>query len=151
MTWRPSDGRRGGRVEDLRQQLLKSRPGFRKEWEETAPKRALAVALVRLRTEAGQSQTDVAKQAGWDKAFVSRLESAGGPLPDTLTLMRYAAACGRALGLVFADVAGDRVHVTDAVTLAAPAATHPFERLRGEDVALPVYTNFGAAEGESEG
>jgi hypothetical protein len=54
-------------------------------------------------------------------------------LPDTSTLVRYAFACERALGLVFASVEENRVHVIDALTLAAPASPeHPFERLRGD-------------------
>ncbi len=124
------------RLDDLREELLKTHPGFRKEWEASSARRSIGLALVRLRTEAGRSQTDVAKQAGWDKAFVSRLEAASGPLPDTATLTRYAAACGRALGLVFANVTDEHAHVIDAVTLAAPVEAHPFERLRGEDLVL---------------
>jgi transcriptional regulator with XRE-family HTH domain len=124
------------RLDDLREELLESRPSFRKEWETSSARRSIALALVRLRTEAGRSQTDVAKHAGWDKAFVSRLEAASGPLPDTATLTRYAAACGRALGLVFANVTDEHAHVIDAVTLSAPIEAHPFERLRGEDLVL---------------
>jgi transcriptional regulator with XRE-family HTH domain len=137
----PSNGRKPRRavvqrLDDLRKELLESRPSFRKEWEASSAKRSIALALVRLRTEAGRSQVDVAKQAGWDKAFVSRLEAASGPLPDTATLTRYAAACGRALGLVFAKITDEHAHVVDAVTLAAPVGAHPFERLRGEDLVL---------------
>ncbi|MGH8217084.1 MAG: helix-turn-helix domain-containing protein [Steroidobacteraceae bacterium] len=124
-------------VAAFRERLLTERPGFREQWEATAAKRSIALALVHLRTEAGRSQADVAKIAGWDKAFVSRLESASGAVPDTATLTRYAAACERALGLVFAEVNGDTAHVIDAVTLVSPASTaHPFERLRGEDLAF---------------
>jgi len=121
--------------EDLRTQLRQD-PEFLRLWAESAPKRAVAIALVRMRKQEGLTQSDLAKKAHWDKAFVSRLEGALGPMPETATLVRYAAACNRALGLVFASVESDKAEVTDAVTLTAPAAAHPFERLRGEALAL---------------
>jgi transcriptional regulator with XRE-family HTH domain len=99
-------------------------------------KRAISTALVRLRKQAGFTQVQLAERAGWDKAFVSRLEGAAGASPDTATLSRYARACGQAVGLVFASIEPHHAHVIDAVTLAAPAAARPFESLRGEDLAL---------------
>jgi transcriptional regulator with XRE-family HTH domain len=125
-----------GLLTDLRDELLQSDPEFRRLWEGSAAKRAIAIALVRMRKQAGRSQSEIAERAGWDKAFVSRLEGAAGAIPDTSTLVRYVAACGQALGLVFASVESDRAHVIDAVTLSAPAAAHPFEQLRGGDLAL---------------
>jgi transcriptional regulator with XRE-family HTH domain len=130
-------------LDDLHEQMLQSDPEFRRLWEASAAKRAIAIALVRMRKQAGRTQSEVAERAKWDKAFVSRLEGAGGAVPDTLTLMRYAAACDRAVGLVFAFVEADQAHVIDAVTLAAPSAAHPFERLRGDNLALqdePIAT-----------
>jgi len=135
-----------GSLDDLRDELLQADPEFRRLWDESAPKRAIAIALVRMRKQAGFTQSELAARAGWDKAFVSRLEGAGGPVPDTSTLVRYAAACERAVGLVFASVEEDRAHVIDAVTLGAPAAAHPFERLRGDDLAL---SSESLAESES--
>lgn len=125
-------------LDALRKELLDSRPGFRRAWESSEPKRAIATALVRLRNQAGRTQTEVAEAAGWDKAFVSRLESAAGPVPDTATLARYAAACDSVVGLVFASVAvaADAAHVVEGVTLAAPAGMRPFEGLRDQD--LPI-------------
>jgi transcriptional regulator with XRE-family HTH domain len=99
-------------------------------------RRAISTALVRLRKQAGFTQVQLAERAGWDKAFVSRLEGAAGASPDTATLSRYARACGQAVGLVFASIEPHHAHVIDAVTLAAPAAARPFESLRGEDFAL---------------
>jgi transcriptional regulator with XRE-family HTH domain len=132
-----ASSRETGSLTDLRDELLNADPEFRSLWEGNAAKRAIAIALVRMRKQAGRSQSEIAERAGWDKAFVSRLESAAaGVNPDTKTLVRYAAACGKALGLVFASVEADRAHVIDAVTLAAPAAGHPFEQLRGGDLAL---------------
>ena len=121
---------------DLRDELLQTDPEFRRQWEASSAKRAIAIALVRMRSEAGRTQSEIAERAHWDKAFVSRLEGARGPVPDTATLMRYAAACGRAVGLVFASIGTNSAHVIDAVTLAAPLAARPFERLRGDDLVL---------------
>jgi transcriptional regulator with XRE-family HTH domain len=115
---------------------LRDDPEFRQLWDASAPKRALAIALVRMRKQAGLTQAALAQKAKWDKAFVSRLEGALGPIPETATLTRYAAACNRAVGIVFASVEDDLAHVIDAVTLGAPLAAHPFERLRGDNLVL---------------
>jgi len=133
--------------DDLQKQWLQDDPEYRRLWEASAPKRAIAIALVRMRKQAGLTQADVAQNAQWDKAFVSRLEGAGGAIPDTNTLARYAKACSRSVGLVFLDVEADQAQVIDAVTLATPvAAAHPFERLRGDALTLP---QLPAAEVES--
>jgi transcriptional regulator with XRE-family HTH domain len=125
-----------GSFDDLEREWLQD-PKYRRLWEASAPKRAIAIALVRMRKQAGLTQSDVAQRAKWDKAFVSRLEGAGGAVPDTNTLARYAEACGRSVGLVFLDVEANQAQVIDAVTLATPAATaHPFERLRGDALTL---------------
>ena len=79
----------------LRNEVLKSRPTFFQRWAAGAPKRNVALQLVRMRAEAGYSQADVAKRAGWDEQFVSRLEEFSGPIPDDAIVARYAAACGR--------------------------------------------------------
>jgi transcriptional regulator with XRE-family HTH domain len=131
-----ASSRQTGSLTDLRDELLQSDPEFRRLWEGTEAKRAIATSLVRLRKQAGRTQSEIAERAGWDKAFVSRLEGASGAMPDTLTLARYAAACGQALALVFAAVEKKHAHVIDVVTLAAPGAAHPFEQLRGGDLAL---------------
>lgn len=63
-------------------------------------------ALLKLRRRAGLTQQELAARAGWDPAFVSRLESfprdgAPGALPDLETLARYAKACSCELALIF--------------------------------------------------
>jgi len=137
-----------GSLTDLREELLESDPEFKQLWETSAPKRALAIALTRMRKQAGRTQSEIAQRTGWDKAFVSRLEGAGGPIPEMTTLRRYAEACGHAMGVVFASVEKDHAHITDAVTLAAPkAAAHSFERLRGDDLMLqdePAISTTGS-------
>jgi transcriptional regulator with XRE-family HTH domain len=138
--------RRAGSFDVLQERMLRDDPEYRRLWEATEPKRKIAIALVRMRKQAGRTQSDVAQRAGWDKAFVSRLEGASGAVPDTSTLARYAEACGRSVGLVFLEVEDDRAKVIDAVTLSAPAAEHPFERLRGDALALG---QLSVAEAES--
>ncbi len=123
-------------IAQLREQMLRSHQGFRKRWEATQPKRELAVALARMRAAAGLTQAQVAERAGWDKAFVSRLESATGPVPDVATLSRYAAACDMVAGIVFAALSPKQMHVVEAVTLQPSVTDHPFEGLRDSDLAI---------------
>jgi transcriptional regulator with XRE-family HTH domain len=135
MAERESASLQSGSLDDLRDELLQSDPEFRKLWDASAAKRAIAIALVRMRKHAGIKQSELAVRATWDKAFVSRLEGGMGPVPDTATLARYAAACEHAVGLVFASVGKGGTRITDAVTLSAPAGAHPFEELIGKGLA----------------
>ena len=136
MTEKPSASLQSDSLDDLREELLESDPEFRKLWDASAAKRAIAIALVRMRKEAKLTQSELAESANWDKAFVSRLERATGPTPDTTTLARYAKACKHAVGVVFASVDNGHTRITDAVTLSAPAAAQPFEELKGDELAL---------------
>lgn len=136
MAEKESASRTSGSLDDLREELLQSDPEFAKLWDASAAKRAIAIALVRMRKQAQLTQSGLAERANWDKAFVSRLEGAAGPIPDTATLARYAKACQHAVGVVFASVANGHTRITDAVTLSAPAAAHPFEELKGDELAL---------------
>jgi transcriptional regulator with XRE-family HTH domain len=120
---------------DVRKRIIESRPGVRKLWGESQAKRALALGLVRLRTRTGLSQAALAERAGWQKSYVSRLESAGDFYPDTDTIRRYVEACGGAVSVVFTDPDSVGVHVIDAVTL-TPAEAHPFEEFRDHDVVI---------------
>jgi transcriptional regulator with XRE-family HTH domain len=110
--------------------MLNDRPSFRARWEETKPKRDIAVSLARLRASAGLTQTKLAELTGWDKAFVSRLESAAGPVPDIATLSKYGEACGAAVGIVFATLEPTHLHVVGSVTLSSAGDYDPFEQLR---------------------
>lgn len=130
-TKRRAASRKTGSLDDLHNELLRSDPKFRKLWRTSATKRAVAIALVRMRKRAGYTQAGLAKRAGWDKAFVSRLEGAVGAVPNPATLMRYAGACGHALGVVFASVKPGHTQITDAVTLTAPTIAQPFQALKG--------------------
>lgn len=125
-------------ADDLREEILHTRADFREAWEASEPKRRIALALVRLRVHAGKSQTELAQQAGWDKAFVSRLESADGPVPDMQTVARYAQACDSLVGLVFTSgvAAAGAVQVLEGVTLGAGTDSQPFESLRDQELMM---------------
>jgi transcriptional regulator with XRE-family HTH domain len=66
-------------------------PGFRTEWGRTAIARAVALRLVRYRTDRGLSQRDLAKLLEMKQPQVARLES-GDVNPGLETLMRLAGA-----------------------------------------------------------
>jgi transcriptional regulator with XRE-family HTH domain len=74
--------------------MLAGDPELQREWERTAPERAVAAALVRIRRERGLSQGEVARAAAWDQAFVSRIESGRAGMPTLETIARYARICG---------------------------------------------------------
>lgn len=100
------------------------------------PSSERSLALVRMRKQARLTRAQIAERAGWDKPFVSRLESAAGEVPETATLARYAKACEHVVGVVFASVDNGHTRITDAVTLSAPSDAHPFEKLKGVDLPL---------------
>jgi transcriptional regulator with XRE-family HTH domain len=66
-------------------------PAFRSEWERTAVARAVALRLVRYRTEHSFSQRDLAKLLDMEQPQVARLER-GDVNPTLETLMRLAGA-----------------------------------------------------------
>jgi transcriptional regulator with XRE-family HTH domain len=66
-------------------------PGFRAEWGRTAIARAVALRLVRYRTERRLSQRDLAKLLEMKQPQVARLER-GDVNPGLETLMRLAGA-----------------------------------------------------------
>jgi transcriptional regulator with XRE-family HTH domain len=66
-------------------------PAFRREWERTAVARAVALRLVRYRTEHSFSQRDLAKLLDMEQPQVARLER-GDVNPTLETLMRLAGA-----------------------------------------------------------
>lgn len=116
----------------LHEALLEARPELKREWEASLPKRKMALALVRLRKHAGLTQAELAAKAGWDKGYVSRVESASGGVPDSATIMRYADACGGHAGVVFAIPDAGKLHIVDVVTLSGdPGRASALERLRG--------------------
>lgn len=71
-------------------------PEFRKEYESADAEFALIEALVRARTEAKLSQTELARKLGTTQSSIARLEG-GGVSPSIATLRRYAQATGKKL------------------------------------------------------
>ena len=126
--------------EDAQKEVFAKFPRVRKLWEQTAPRRKISLVLVGLRKQAGLSQKEVAARARWDKAFVSRLESATGGVPDAETVARYAAACGATAGVVI-GVQSDPTHmkIIDAITLQSALDENgagPFELLQAQNLKL---------------
>lgn len=76
-------------------------PEFRAQWERAALARAVAIAVVRYRTERGLSQRALAGLLGWKQPQVARLElGEHNPAIDTLLVL------SRKLGLRFAFAVG---------------------------------------------
>ena len=130
------------KFEDFRsvqQRILRSSPAIRDLWAQSAPKRVVATALARVRKQAGKSQKDIADITGWDKAFVSRLESALGPQPTTQTITRFVEACNAKVGLVVYTSEKGQVHVLEAMPLnqtSSTTASRSFSDLRNLDIAV---------------
>ncbi len=76
--------------DELLAEELRADPKFRAAWERTALGRAVAVAIVRYRTQHELSQRDLAKRLGMKQPQVARLEI-GEINPSMDTLMRIAA------------------------------------------------------------
>ena len=123
----------------LQEKILQEVPAALDLWNRTEPRRKIAMNAGSSPIRQGLSQKDVAERAGWDKAFVSRLEGASGGMPDTETIARYAEACGATAGIVIATLAdSSHIHVVDAVTLPTqtPDGEIDFTRLREQMIAL---------------
>lgn len=115
-------------LDDLRNRIVAERADLREALERTKLKRALAMLLVGLRKREDLTQSELADAAGWDKAFVSRLESAGDQLPNLETIVRYAKVCGADLRLyVEGDDAIEGVVLNDKFQPEAIAAGEPAE------------------------
>ncbi len=83
------------RIAELKKRLMQN-PEFQKEYEKADAEFALIEALVKARTQAGMSQTDVAKTIGTTQSAIARLEG-GKVSPSISTLRRYAEATGAKL------------------------------------------------------
>ena len=78
---------------DLLREELERNPEFRERWERTALARAIAIAVIRYRSEHGLSQRALAKLLGMAYAQVARLEL-GEHNPTVDTLQRLAKGLG---------------------------------------------------------
>lgn len=83
------------KLDDLKKDLLK-RTDVRAEYEALAEEFSLAEALIRARSEADMTQTDVAQKMHTSQSYVAKME--GGQIsPSIKALQRYAAATGSRL------------------------------------------------------
>lgn len=106
------------RFEDANRRILASHPEAEALWNRTAQRRKFSEFLLKARYRAGLSQAQIAEYAGWDKSFVSRLESVSGPVPDILTISRYMTACNATIGLVLVEsIDPDHAGIIDSVPL----------------------------------
>jgi transcriptional regulator with XRE-family HTH domain len=96
--------------------------------------------LVQLRKSKGFSAKQIAERTGWDKAFVSRLESGLNGFPDAVTVARYAEACGVTAGVVIGEPTEPcHFRVLGAVTLHSglqEERVNSFERLADKKLRL---------------
>lgn len=83
------------KISELKKRLMAS-PEFRSEYEKADVEFAVVEALVKARTEAGLTQTELAERIGTTQSAIARLEG-GGVSPSLTTLRRYAEATGTKL------------------------------------------------------
>lgn len=97
----------------------------RERWERTVLARAVAIAVIRYRTEHGLSQRALAKQLGMPQPHIARLEL-GEHNPSVDMLQRLAQGLGQCF--VIAVAPADR-----AEELALPAGVQVLTDVRGAD------------------
>ncbi len=83
------------KIAELKKRLM-TNPEFREEYEKADAEFAIIEALVKARTQAKLSQTELAKRIGTTQSAIARLEG-GGVSPSLSTLRRYAEATGTKL------------------------------------------------------
>lgn len=83
------------KLNDLKTDLLK-RSDVRAEYEALAEEFSLAEVLIRARSEADMTQTDVAEKMHTSQSYVAKMEG-GQVSPSIRALQRYAAATGSRL------------------------------------------------------
>lgn len=87
------------KLNDLKADLLK-RSDVRAEYEALAEEFSIAEALIRARSEADMTQTDVAEKMHTSQSYVAKMEG-GQVSPSIKALQRYAAATGSRLKISF--------------------------------------------------
>jgi len=80
------------KFETLKKKMLAD-PEVRKAYDELAPEYAIARELIKARSRAGLTQSDVAKRMGTTQSVIARMES-GSKLPSMNSLVRYAKVTG---------------------------------------------------------
>ena len=90
------------KLKDLKEQWMKD-PEFRREYERADEEFTLIEALIRARTAANLTQTELAERLGTSQSAVARMEG-GSVSPSVATLRRYARATGTRLKVEFVPV-----------------------------------------------
>lgn len=80
------------KFETLKKRML-ANPAVRKAYDELAPEYGIARELIKARSRAGLTQSDVAKRMGTTQSVIARMES-GSALPSMSSLVRYAKVTG---------------------------------------------------------
>lgn len=119
----------GASAAEIQQQLLRDNPELARAWEAGEPRRRLSMALLAMRKSAGLTQRALAAITGWKQPQVARMESATGPWPTREALHDYASACGRTVGLVFAQPRSGGMHIDSTVAFGSDAPDHLLDRL----------------------
>lgn len=83
------------KLADLKKKLLKN-SAVKASYEQADAEYAVIEALIRARTRANLSQSELAKRLGTTQSAIARLEG-GGISPSLSTLRRYAEATGARL------------------------------------------------------
>ncbi len=87
------------KLKDLKERFMKD-PAFREEYARADEEYALAEAMVRARTAANLTQSQLAERIGTTQSAIARLEG-GRQSPSVRTLRRYAEATGMRLTFGF--------------------------------------------------
>lgn len=80
------------KLESLKKKMLAD-PAVRKAYDELVPEFEIARELIKARSRAGLTQSDVAKRMGTTQSVIARMES-GSTLPSMSSLVRYAKVTG---------------------------------------------------------
>ena len=110
---------------DLQEERFRKDSPARERWERTALARAVAIAVIRYRTDHGLSQMVLAKQLGMSQPHVARLEL-GEHNPSVDMLQRLAQGLGQCF--VVAVAPAER-----AEELVLPAGVQVLTDVRGAD------------------
>ena len=99
------------------QKTFAERPELARAWEQKSPLREIAIALTKLRRDAGLTQRQVAEKAGWKQPYVARLESGLDHMPSPETVARFAEVCNAEAGLILIRKGPSGVEISDTISL----------------------------------
>ncbi len=90
----------GKNYRETLEELLRTDPEFRREYEALEPEFAIIRAMLDARNDAGLSQKELSKRCGITQSDISKLEN-GNANPSLKTLQRLAKGMGMRLKLEF--------------------------------------------------